>query len=203
MFEKDYFQKLYPKGATIDGDFNAKDHAKYLKAFFNLMELEVDKMCDFGVGKGRLLLHMKKVFEPKYIEALDVSDFALDYVAKKDWAKDIRLKKVSIADYKTRHLFDLGLCNSVLQYVPTKEVEASIINMAKTCRYIYFYCPTAEDYEIFSRLLDFHDPYALARPLEFYQSIISRYFKVVGYGLLESTIHKKHESPFLDSFYRL
>lgn len=202
MFSKEYFQKMYAKESYIDGDFNAREHAKYLASLFSLMELDVSKIVDFGFGKARLLYELNKYLKPKYVEACDISNYALERLKEKEWSKSWVLKEGAIHTFRSRHLFDLGICNSVLQYVNQEHLEESVATMAKCSRYLYLHVPTSEDYQVFKSQLDFEDPYAIQRPNEEYRKLIKKYFHIVAYGMLESKMHREKETPFIDSFYR-
>ncbi len=69
-FTKKYFDHLYPRNETIDGDYNSKDHAEYLSATFKLMGIHVSRIFDFGFGKGGTI-HAYNDFNIKYIYAVE------------------------------------------------------------------------------------------------------------------------------------
>jgi ubiquinone/menaquinone biosynthesis C-methylase UbiE len=201
-FSKKYFQKMYPKDGYIDGDFNAREHANYLKALFDLMEIEGKSLIDFGFGKGELLYRVSKVFDSEKVEAVDVSDFAHQEIKKKAWSKEWKLHHKPIHEISGRGIFDLGLCNSVLQYVDDDLVEVSLQRMAEKTKFLYFHVPTSEDYLVLKKVLDFKDPYAKQRPKAFYEKFTAKYFTVVAWGVLESKFNGRKGTPFTDSFYR-
>tara|TARA_B100001248_G_scaffold261746_1_gene254013 strand:+ start:21028 stop:21639 length:612 start_codon:yes stop_codon:yes gene_type:complete len=201
MFEKEYFHKLYPKDACIDGDFNAPEHAKYIQSFFQLLEVDIEKVCDFGCGRGRLLYYVTRLLRPQYVEACDVSDYALSYLKNKTWTQDYTFKKTEIKGFKSRHIFDLGICNSVLQYVLDEDLEASYACMAKSCRYLYLHVPSSEDYKVLAEDLDFYDPYAYLRCKERYELIRKKYFRSIGYGFMQSLQNQRKNDPMIDAIY--
>lgn len=201
-FNKDYFQRMYPKGAYVDGDFNAREHAGYLKGLFGLMGQEVNSVIDFGYGKGELLHRVSSSFDCKKVEGLDISDFAHSNLKKKPHARDWKLHVCAVHEAPGRAVFDLGLSNSVLQYIEDRYMEASLKRMAEKVKFLYFQVPTKEDYSVLKRVLDFTDPYAKQRPKSFYQEHVAKYFTIVAWGVLESKIHGRKGTPFTDSFYR-
>jgi trans-aconitate methyltransferase len=205
--EKKYFDEIYAKDSLIDGDYNASSHARYLKSIFELVEAEVSSLVDFGFGKGNLLYQVAKTFKPGSITAIDNSSYAYEALLKKHWVKQWKLdcRHQGILDFEpSQKAFDLGLCNSVLQYVPDEDLELCIERMSYSCRYLYLHVPSREDYEKLKYFSDFEDPYAISRGNEVYRELVSRYFVSVSWGLLESKTHVDVEnSAFFDSLYRL
>ena len=202
-FTKEYFQKMYPKDGNIDGDFNAREHAAYLKGLFGLMEQDVHSVIDFGFGKGELLAQVTKTFDCHKVEGIDVSQFAYDNLKKKGIARDWKLHVCPVHEAPGKAVFDLGLSNSVLQYIEDRHIEASLKRMAERVKFLYFHVPTKEDYGMLKKVLDFKDPYARQRPNAFYQEHVLKYFSIVAWGVLESKIHGRKGTPFTDSFYRM
>lgn len=203
-FNKTYFDLLYPRNETIDGDYNSKDHAHYLHTLFKLMGIHVSSIYDFGFGKGTLLRDISKKLESTHIKGCDISEYAFNNLRKKAWAKDFKLEISQIYNLKVpKKPYHLGLCNSVLQYVPDARLKKSIDILANSCKYVYFHVPTKEDYKILKKDLNFADPYAIQRPNKTYEKLLKNKFTFVSWGLLESKKFSKHQnSPFMDSIYR-
>lgn len=203
-FNKSYFDKLYAKNETIDGDYNSKDHGNYLKSLFHLMGIHISSIYDFGFGKGTLLRDISKKLECTTIKGCDVSHYAYENLKKKNWAKDFKLEVSEIYNLKIpKKPYHLGLSNSVLQYVPDEKLKKSIDVMAKSCKFIYLHVPTLEDYVILKSDLNFIDPYALHRRNDIYLKLLQDKFTFVSWGLLESKKFSNHKSSsFTDSIYR-
>lgn len=203
-FNKTYFDRLYPKNETIDGDYNSKDHAEYLHAIFKLMGIHVSSIYDFGFGKGTLLRSVSRKLEIVHIGGCDISEYAYQNLKKKKWAADFKLQVKEIYQLAIpKKPYHLGLCNSVLQYVPDQHLEKSIDVLSKSCKYVYMHIPTAEDYKILKKDLNFTDSYAVQRKDELYKRHLNKKFTFVSWGLLESKQFSKHKtSPFTDSLYR-
>lgn len=203
-FDHKYFEKLYPKNETIDGDYNSKQHAQYLWALFELMGVHVSRVYDFGFGKGTLLRDVAKKLEATRVGGCDVSQFAYKNLKHKKWANNFDLKAIEIHRLAVpRRPHDLGLCNSVLQYVPDQHLKKTVEVMASSCKYLYLHVPTTEDYRILKRDLDFTDPYAIHRQDKVYRNLLMRYFNFVSWGLLESKKYSSYnKSAFEDSLYR-
>ncbi len=206
-FESEYWTEIYGSGLDVDGSYNAKQHANYLHSLFALMEIPVYKMADFGFGKGLLLREFVKAFAPVKVYAVDASEDAYLELIKKDWVKksdkfhtfhspleDFHLPKLE------REPVDLGICNSVIQYIPDKVLPEVLEKLAKYCNYLYFTVPTKTDYDLMRKEMNFSDPYAFERTAKQYRKLISRDFEVVGYNLLQSKW--LGEKGFKEEFFR-
>lgn len=203
-FNKKYFDHLYPKNETIDGDYNSKDHAAYLHSIFHLMGVHVSSIYDFGFGKGTLLRDVSKKLESVHIRGCDISDYAYKKIKQKKWAQDFKLEVSEIYNLKIpKKPHHLGLCNSVLQYIPDQHLKKSIDILAKSCKFVYLHVPTTEDYKILKNDLNFTDPYAIPRANKIYEELLRKRFTFVSWGILESKQFASHKnSPFTDSIYR-
>ncbi len=206
-FESEYWKEIYGSGLDVDGSYNAKQHAAYLHSLFQLMEIPVYKIADFGFGKGILLREFVRTFAPVKVYAVDASEEAYIDLQKKDWVKKsdkFQIIHSTLEDIKFPKLekepVDLGICNSVLQYLPDSVLPIVIEKMAKYCNYLYFTVPTKSDYFEMRREMKFHDPYAFERTQKFYRKALSRDFEIVSYNLLQSKW--LGEKGFKEEFFR-
>ncbi|TGL62559.1 class I SAM-dependent methyltransferase [Leptospira jelokensis] len=207
-FGSEYWSEIYGNGLDVDGSYNAKQHAEYLKSLFQLMEIPVYKIADFGFGKGILLREMVKAFSPVKVFAVDASKEAFEELKKKDWVK--RSDKFHIYHESLETLVlpklekepvELGICNSVIQYLPENQIPSVLEKMAKYCNYLYFTVPTNEDYAVMKQEMSFVDPYAFSRTKKKYRKWIARDFEIVGYNLLQSKW--LGEKGFKEDFFRI
>ena len=193
-------------GSIIDGVHNAKEHARYIKSILNLADVEVTSIADFGFGKGILLREFVKEFKPEQILAIDPSKEAVVNLSRKKWLTKVKHKisQTTIEKFsepKNAKSFDLGICNSIFQYIAQEDVIASFEKLSRLCKYLYFAVPTKVDYDYMKKELNFIDPYANSRTKQFYLKALSSYFTIVSYNLLESKVHKK-DSGFIYEFFR-
>lgn len=178
-------------GSIIDGVDNAKQHAFYIKSILDLAEVEVLSLCDFGFGNGILLKEFVMKLKPKLIIAIDPSKEAIDQLKKQSWITKLNHKIYQttiekLDQSKINKPFDLGICNSIVQYIPNKDITFVFQKMATLCKYLYFSVPTIADYNYMLNELEFTDPYANKRTKKFYLNRLSPYFTIVSYNLLES-----------------
>lgn len=193
-------------GAIIDGVHNAKEHARYIKSILDLAEMDVNSIADFGFGKGILLHEFIKEFKPKQILAIDPSKEAVTNLSKQKWLMKIKHKILQttiekFSESKTSKTFDLGICNSIFQYIANKDVTSSFEKLSRLCKYLYFAVPTKVDYDYMKKELNFIDPYSNSRTKQFYLKALSPHFTIVSYNLLESKVIQK-DSGFTYEFFR-
>jgi len=206
-FETEYWKEIYGSGLDVDGSYNAKQHAAYLHSLFQLMEISVYKIADFGFGKGILLREFVKTFAPVKVYAVDASEEAYLDLQKKDWVKKSEKYEVyhsSLEEFTLKKLekepVDLAICNSVLQYLPEQVLPDVVEKIAKYSNYLYFTVPTKVDYDEMRKEMKFTDPYAFERSQKYYRKLLTRDFEVVGYNLLQSKW--LGEKGFKEEFFR-
>lgn len=213
---KSYWEENYSEPETIDGICNAKEHALYLKSFFDIEGIEIRSIIDFGFGLGYLFKEMLKEFTPTKAYGIEPSPYAfegntLNKVSKKLPNLNLKLKQTDIYNFclkemthKPRlHRYDLGLITSVFQYLKKEEIEASLPIIAKSVKYLYFSVPIDKEYERQVEELDFNDQYAFRRSQGFYKRLLSPYFTVVSARVLESRHFFSQENTELtDLFFR-
>jgi len=187
-----YWSRFYGDRYCIDGDFNAKEHARYVRSLLDLVGYTVQSIGDYGFGKGKLLYEFYKAFRPVRIVAVEPHEERVKDLRKKKWIQNshIQIYQSNLEDFNPKYLsytpLDLGICNSVLQYVEDRKLETILERLARFNKLLYVAVPTQNDYIRMKKELGFNDPYARARPLKVYRRLFSKYFWFVGLNLLES-----------------
>lgn len=193
QFEENYFNEIF-QGFEIDGNFNSKFHVNYILSYFALFEKKIKSILEIGFGNGKILEELVKKINLDKIIALEISKLKINELSQKKYFQNenIAIVHSDFLDYKTDYLekipIDLSICNSVLQYVETENLENFVQKIARISRYSYLTVPTKKDFEIMKSKLNFIDRFALQRPKSFYKKILKKYFRVVGTNLLESKI---------------
>lgn len=213
-FEKKYWDINYNEPDTMDGIFNAKDHARYLHAFFSIYLVDINSIIDFGAGPGKLMQQVCKAFLPYRAELIEPSTYAFNKLKHtfKSPAESMRLRFLQ-TDLKTwagvnknkskAKVFDLGLCNSVLQYIPDQELPLIMSAISKNVKYLYLSVPTDLEAKRMKEETDFVDPYAIHRSSQFYRDQVNPYFTIVGKGILESkAFFNQHTTLLSELLYR-
>lgn len=200
VLDETYWDSLYGETYDVDGVFNAKLHAKYAQSLLQLMDVRVLGLGDFGFGKGALLREFTKAFKPARVVAVEPSPERVEELRKQSWITKvhIRIHNTTLQEFQPTYLgyapLDLGICNSVFQYIGDRDLKNITPRLAHYTRFLYFTVPTDADYRRMKNDLDFVDPYAYSRSKKFYTKLLSDHFYFVGFNLLESKIHSQKES---------
>ncbi|EQA46599.1 methyltransferase domain protein [Leptospira broomii serovar Hurstbridge str. 5399] len=204
-FERSYWKEIYGTGVDVDASFNAREHAKYIKSLMELMQIPVYSLADFGFGKALLLKEMVKAFQPGRIFGIDPSEEMIDAIGSQKWIRGYNLSFLhsTIQEMDPKYFvgapFDLGICNSVVQYIEKDELKGVFGKLHSIVRYLYFTVPTKKDYTRMKKEIYFSDPFAHERSKDFYEKLIRPYFRRVAFNLLESRIVEN--SQFSDEFF--
>ena len=93
-FSSDYWSKNYSEPESMDGLANAKEHAAYIKAFFELELVNISSIADFGFGYGHLFEETIKAFIPYRATGIEPSKHVFDLFKEKykSPADSIKLK---------------------------------------------------------------------------------------------------------------
>ncbi|MCG9876131.1 MAG: class I SAM-dependent methyltransferase [Leptospiraceae bacterium] len=197
VMDEKYWNTLYGETYDIDGVFNAKKHASYVKSLLTLMETKVQSLGDFGFGKAALLREFVKALKPARVIAVEPSPERVEELRTKPWIQNVHIQihNSTLQDFNPPYLkyapLDLIICNSVFQYMEDGDIKKVTEKLSKSTRFLYFTVPTKKDYERMKKQIAFSDPYAFVRSTEFYRRILSKHFNFVGYNLLES----KYQNP--------
>ena len=200
-FARIYWDENYQKLSEMDGIFNAKAHARYLKASFDLEYVEVNSIIDFGAGFGHLLKAFIQIFKPYKAVALEPSEFAFQKLQKKKLKiGDMQLTLLQDSMYewlikqKGPAIFDLGVCTSVMQYIETEELKKIVPLLAKRVRYLYLTVPIDLELAKQKEEYEFADRFALHRSHEFYHETLGKHFTFIGNRILESKEFYNHKN---------
>lgn len=203
-FDQHYWDQQYSDLKTIDGIGNVKDHSRYLAAFFNLEGFEVESLIDFGFGYGHLLKEMARVLKPRRIEGIEPSPPAFKKVHLKG-AKLYQEDLVTWSQNETRKpwVYDLGICNSVFQYLSDQELKIVLPILSQRVRYLYLTVPTDIEYERQKSELNFEDPWSKARTRSKYHRLLKPHFTFISTRILESKhFYNDNNTPFQDLLFR-
>lgn len=211
-FDKKYWTENYSEPTSMDGIGNAKDHARYIKAFFQLEMVDISSVVDLGFGYGYLFQKVLKEFIPYKAMGIEPSRYAFDRASKRklkpvestnltllnedlmSWCKRKSSSKLS---------FDLGICTSVFQYIENKELEITIEILSKRIKFLYLSVPT--DFELKRQVEDigFDDKYAIKRSRAYYRKALSKHFTNISSRIWESKeFFSEETTQFTDLLYR-
>lgn len=213
-FGEQYWLENYSDLEEMDGIANAKAHANYLKALFDLEYIDISSIVDLGAGLGRIAQEVVRLFKPYRFDAIEPSFFAYKKLSN-NWSTIVpirstqaKLQQININQWcdqvkKNKMVFDLGLCNSVLQYLSEDELKKAVPLLAKHCRYLYLAVPTSLELKRQRDEIEFNDRFAYRRSKAFYVEILKPHFTFVSARLLESKKYFDSKTThFSDLLYR-
>ena len=195
----------------MDGIGNAKDHVRYLQAFFEVEHVDVSSIVDLGFGYAHLFREMLRAFKPHKAVGIEPSA----YIFKK--AKADKLRPVPTTELnlfqedlvtwsktkRKKNQFDLGICTSVFQYLSEDELKEVIPVMSQRIKYLYLTVPTNVELGRQVSELEFKDEYAIHRSREKYQKILRPHFTFISARILESKYYFNEDTTsFSDLLYR-
>lgn len=197
---------------SMDGIGNAKDHVRYLKAFFSVEHVEIESVIDLGFGYGHLFREMLRAFTPYRAVGIEPSPHAFKKARPDKW-RPVESTKLKLyeedllswcqTDRKKANTFDLGICTSVFQYLSDKDLKIVLPILAQRIKYLYLTVPTNVELGRQVSELEFKDEYAIHRTRDEYRKLISPHFTFISARVLESKVHFNEESTsFTDLLYR-
>ena len=137
-FDHGYYDKYYENPRTRA--VTPKDirllagHVLHYLAYLHIpVRNALDLGCGIGLWRDALHAHDPGI---RYV-GVEASDYVCE---KYGWTRG------SITTFKSRTKFDLVICQSVFQYLPSSDVELALENMARLCRgALYLEIVTRED----------------------------------------------------------
>lgn len=211
-FPDEYWTVNYADPEEMDNIMNAREHAAYMKAIFELERVDISSVIDLGFGLGILFEEVLKSFVPYRAHGIEPSAYAFTQFKKKKLkipeSTKLSLDQTDLHTWAVTHqkrerTFDLGICTSVLQYLSDEEIAEVMPVLARRVRYLYLSVPT--DLELKKQIEDveFHDEYAIHRSKQKYLKFIHPHFTVISSRLLESKIHFDEDTTsFTDLLFR-
>ncbi len=139
-FDKKYYQKYYHNPKTrVNSQKSILTLGAFVASYIKFLDGDINKVLDLGCGVG----HWKKVTSRQWKKASYVGVEYSSYLCEKyGW------KQASIAEFKSRHKFDLIICQGVLQYLSDKEASKALKNIHSLSRaFLYLECLTKRDWE--------------------------------------------------------
>ncbi|MFA7614569.1 MAG: class I SAM-dependent methyltransferase [Candidatus Caldatribacteriota bacterium] len=209
-FKEDYWKQNYSEPQTMDAIGNAKDHVAYIKAYFNLENVDISSIADLGFGHGVLFRKVMKAFLPYKALGIEPSEFIFKKAQVEKWrpvpSTELTLLNIDLKTWCQQsedHIYDLGICMSVFQYIKDQDLKLILPVLAKRFRYLYFTVPTDIEYKRQLEDHQFADPWAIQRTQSQYLKLIRPYFTFVSNRILESKLYfDETNSHFSELLYR-
>jgi predicted TPR repeat methyltransferase len=177
-FDKAYYDHFY--GPTLHNAADKLDEERlmsfvcaYLKYMKQPVRNVVDIGCGFGVWRDAVAQHFPRA---RYT-GVELSEYLCEEYG---W------KQGSVVDFSAKRPFDLVICKDTLQYLPPKDCEVAIENLARLCRgTLYLSVMTTEDWnEVCDQRRT--DSQVYKRSVSWYRRQLRRWFINIGGGLFLS-----------------
>ena len=174
-FDHEYFRRFYldPKTAVASRAEMAA-RAQFIAAFADYLEMDVRRILDAGCGLGLMRGTFRRIFPKARYVGLEGSDYLC---RKYGWTRG------SVVDWRSARPFDIAICYDVLQYLPDRDAERALDNLARLSRgLLYFSALTREDWLLHcDRTRTDRDVHL--RPAAWYRRRLRRRFDEAGAGL--------------------
>lgn len=172
-FDAAYYDRFYkdPSTRATSSDEQAT-LAAFIVSYLRYLEIEVGSILDIGCGLGDLLNNVHRAFPDAKATGVDISEYLCETYG---WHLG------SVIDYQDKP-HNVVICSDVLGYLGDKACAKAIKNLATLCASaLYLSVLTEEDLAICDQ--NHTDMRQQARPYEWYQQRLSKYFVSVGGGL--------------------
>ena len=124
MRGKKDFEKWYSKEDPWHFDNTLDDLVRRSISLYHLRDVfdqtKVQSILDAGCGAGYFTKDLANCFSGQ-IDAFDISENAIRYANKKNFAENINYYQLDIRDFQATKLYDLITCEQVLYYLDDEE----------------------------------------------------------------------------------
>ncbi len=174
-FDKAYYDRYYKNPRTRVVSRSAIDKlAAFVASYVRHLGLPVRRILDIGCGLGLWRRVLEESFPRAKYMGVEISDYLCQ---RRGWTKG------SVVDFRSRHPFDLVICQGILQYLDDRAAGRAIQNLAELSRgALYLEALTVEDWE---QNCDRRstDGGVHLRNGSWYRRRLSRYFRNCGGGV--------------------
>lgn len=174
-FDKRYYDRFYgrnrPRRRELDDTRRLCDFVcAYLRHIGQPIRSVIDIGCGLGLWREPLAEHYPKA---RY-RGVEFSQYLCEQYG---WEHG------SVVDYRSKQLADLLICQDTIQYLPDRQADAAIRNLARLTRgALYLSVPSDIDWqENVDPALSDADVYM--RPVEWYRERLQRRFRNLGGGV--------------------
>ena len=178
-FDRTFFARFYEDASTsVISEDDVFRRACFVLSYLAFLQVPVHHVLDAGCGTGLWKRALRRIDRSIEYTGIDPSEYLC---RKHGWIQS------AVAEFKTRQKFDLVVCQDVMQYMTTDEVERSVKAIARVCRgALYFYVPTRDDID--DGLLDMRvtDRRIHIRSAAWYRRHLQKHFVSAGGGVFVS-----------------
>jgi trans-aconitate methyltransferase len=174
-FDSAYYRRFYVTVATRAVTRAETDQrGRLVAAAVQQLDLPVRRILDAGCGLGWFRKSLLRAFPQAQYVGVEYSE----YLCRRfGWIQG------SIANFRSRHTFELMICSDVLQYLDDRAAAQAIGNLARLSRgALYLHVPTELDFKERADLKG-TDMDVQLRSGDWYREKLDRHFEHAGFGV--------------------
>ena len=138
-FDREYYDRYYldPKRAVVSrAEMDVR--GRFIAAFARYSDMPVKRILDAGCGLGLMRASLRRGLPKASYTGLEASPYLC---RKYGWHQG------SLADWRSRHSYELVICYDVLQYLGDRDAARALANLARLAGgLLYFSALTLEDW---------------------------------------------------------
>ena len=129
-FDEDYYRRFYGDRSTrVAAPQAYRRLAGFVAAYIRHLDLQVKSVLDIGCGLGQWREALKREFPGARYTGVEISDYLCEHHG---WTKG------SVVDFEPGRMFDLVICQGVLQYLTDRQAARAINNLGRLTRNALF-----------------------------------------------------------------
>jgi SAM-dependent methyltransferase len=175
-FDEAYYQRYYfnKKTSVVDPQHMERLGA-FVCSYLKYLRVPVRRVLDVGCGIGLWRDLLVRHFPDVHYQGVEYSTYLCE---RYGWAHG------SVVDFSSPEPWDLVVCQGVLPYLNTTDLQAALRNLGTLSRgALYLEAVTREDYEHGTLDEDLTDPRLLRHRAQLYRRGLSQNFMSLGGGL--------------------
>lgn len=175
-FDEAYYQRYYfnKKTSVVDPQ-HLERLGTFVCSYLKYLRLPVRRVLDVGCGIGLWRDQIQRHFPDMVYHGVEYSDYLCE---RYGWTHG------SVVDFHCAGPYDLVICQGVLPYLNTADLQKALHNLGALSRgALYLEAVTREDYEQGTIDEDLTDPRLLRHRASLYRRGLAAHFTALGGGL--------------------
>ena len=175
-FDEAYYQRYYfDKKTRVVDPSHAARLGSFVCSYLHYLRVPVARVLDMGCGIGLWRDMVERHLPGARYHGVEYSPYL---------CKRFGWERGSVVDYAAHEPFDFVICQGVLPYLGTQDLQRALDNLGLLCRgALYLEAVTREDYERDIIDEDLTDPRLYRHRASLYRRGLARHFIDMGGGL--------------------
>ena len=175
-FDEAYYQRFYfDKKTRVVDPQHLERLATFVSSYLKYLRIPMHKVLDVGCGIGLWREQLQRHFPDMTYHGVEYSEYLC---GRYGWTRG------SVVDFSSAQPYDLVICQGVLPYLSTADLQQALRNLGHLSRgALYLEAVTREDYERETLDEDLTDPRLLRHRARLYRRGLAENFMSLGGGL--------------------